>query len=80
MRKNIIIMHCVYSYKMSQNIIHILQPLFPAYPFNYFMAMPFVSNIVILKFIIVKLYYMSPHIFIQIYIYIFIFRTRVNLG
>ena len=78
MRKNIIIKYCVYSYKMSQNIIYILQPLFPAYPFNYFMAMPFVSNIVILKFIIVKtLLHVTSYFYADIYI--FIFRTRVNL-
>lgn len=55
-------------YKKPQNIIHILQPLIPAYPFNYFMAMPFMSNLVILKFIIIKtLLHVTSYFYTDIY-------------
>lgn len=55
-------------FKKSQNILHILQPLFPAYPFNYFMAMPFMSNLVILKFIIIKtLLHVTSYFYTDIY-------------
>lgn len=63
---------CVLLYKMSQNIKDILQPLFPAYPLNYFMAMPFMSNTAILKCVIIKtLLHVTSYFYTDIYIYMY---------